>query len=243
LFIPLLTRRPPALTSFNPVGGLANLIAVYTASPTYCFSDAAGTVPCAVADPVYVWKDRSGNARDLTQATLAARPTLRQVSGKYVVRFDGTDDFIDRAHTQVGTTGQGYFYRGILNAAGNFPMVLVNRNNSREFRFNGTLRKIETLRNGGAVMGATAVPLATSFTAIATHNYGNDTCEVFYNGVSDATGPDIMDAAASPADLIRLGARSAGQFHWSGDLYEIGYLERPLSAAEVASIHAYLAAL
>jgi hypothetical protein len=234
-------RRKRA-AAFSPAT-LSGLVALYTASPTYCFSDAAGTVPCGAGDGVWVWKDRSGGARDLAQATAASQPKLQQVGGKWVVRFDGTDDLIDRAHTQVGTTGQAYFYRGILNAAGNFPMVLVNRNNSREFRFSGTLRRLETLRNGGSVTGATAVALATSFTGMASHNYVADTCEVFLNGVSDATGPDIMDAVSTPADLIRLGARSAGSFHWSGDLYEIGYLERPLTAAEVAQLHAYLAAL
>lgn len=64
----------------------------FTAGPSWCFTDAGATVPCGDTDPVYTWVDRSGNARNLSQATLASRPTLRLVSGKWYVRTDGIDD-------------------------------------------------------------------------------------------------------------------------------------------------------
>ena len=76
---------------------LLSLAAWYTAGPTWCFSDAGGTVPCNVGDAVQVWKDRTG-VFNVSQATAAARPTLQQVSGRYFVQFDGVNDELAAAH-------------------------------------------------------------------------------------------------------------------------------------------------
>ena len=39
------------------------------------FQDAAGTTPATNGDPVGLWKDKSGNSKDVTQATAGSRPT------------------------------------------------------------------------------------------------------------------------------------------------------------------------
>src|SRR5690606_33429828 len=59
------------------------------------YQDAAKTTPAtAEGHPVGAWEDRSGHGRDVTQATAAARPTLRLgvAGGEPAVRFDGVDD-------------------------------------------------------------------------------------------------------------------------------------------------------
>jgi len=60
------------------------------------FQDSAGTTPVTAAgQPVGYVGDKSGNGRNLLQATSAARPTLQQDgSGNYYLSFDGVDDFI-----------------------------------------------------------------------------------------------------------------------------------------------------
>jgi hypothetical protein len=52
----------------------------------------------ATSDPVGYWADKSGNARHLTQATSASRPTFLPtgISSKPALNFDGTDDNIWR---------------------------------------------------------------------------------------------------------------------------------------------------
>jgi hypothetical protein len=52
----------------------------------------------ASSDPVGYWADKSGNARHLTQATSASRPTFLPtgISSKPCLNFDGTDDTIWR---------------------------------------------------------------------------------------------------------------------------------------------------
>src|SRR5262245_63972414 len=67
-------------------------------SDTQTYQDSGFSTPAtADGDPVGGWKDQSGGARDVTQATSASRGTLKlsQVNGKPVVRFDGTDDFLE----------------------------------------------------------------------------------------------------------------------------------------------------
>ena len=98
---------------------LSGLAAWFTAGPSWCFTDAGGTVPCGDGDPVRVWKDRSGNARDLSQATSGNRPVLRSVSGRWWVQFDGVDDGLELSGFAPGsaatiaiahnTTGDGSF--------------------------------------------------------------------------------------------------------------------------------------
>jgi hypothetical protein len=48
-------------------------------------------------DPVATWADQSGNSRDFSQATSAARPTYKTniLNGKPVVRSDGVDDYLN----------------------------------------------------------------------------------------------------------------------------------------------------
>jgi hypothetical protein len=48
-------------------------------SPTTCFADLAGTVPCAPGDTCAFWRDTSGNDRHPVQATAAARPIFGRV--------------------------------------------------------------------------------------------------------------------------------------------------------------------
>lgn len=58
--------------------------------------DASLIVGLADSDPVSTWADASGNGRDAT-AVDATRPIYKTgiINGKPVVRFDGTDDFMD----------------------------------------------------------------------------------------------------------------------------------------------------
>ena len=54
---------------------------------------------------VSTWADRSGNGYDVSQATGANQPTLQtqEKGGSSIVRFDGTNDFLDRSDTGFPT--------------------------------------------------------------------------------------------------------------------------------------------
>ncbi len=81
-------------SGFNPAV-LANLEVWYRASPTTCFQDVGGTIPCGDTDLIYLNKDSSSNVRNISQATEASRPTLVLDSGKWSSHTDGSDDAIE----------------------------------------------------------------------------------------------------------------------------------------------------
>ena len=91
------TLRPANNFTPRSITGLALWLDASDASTL--FQDAAATTPAtATSDPVGAWLDKSGNARHLTQATSAARPSLltNGISSKPALNFDGTDDTIWR---------------------------------------------------------------------------------------------------------------------------------------------------
>lgn len=71
------------------VAAIASRLGYYVPSPIFCFSDAGGTVPCALTDPIRVWKCSLGVGPDFAQATLGWGPTLEQVGGRWVARSSG----------------------------------------------------------------------------------------------------------------------------------------------------------
>lgn len=66
-------------------------------------------------DPIPTWPDRSGNGRDLTQATSTKRPTWRfdPTSGTGIVQFDGVDDYMKTPAFASPTAGVHVF--AVLN--------------------------------------------------------------------------------------------------------------------------------
>jgi hypothetical protein len=65
---------------------------------TALWLDAAdsGTIT-TVSGAVSQWNDKSGNARNAAQSTAGNRPALTTVSGLQVLRFDGSNDFMNIA--------------------------------------------------------------------------------------------------------------------------------------------------
>lgn len=77
---------------------------LWIADPLYCFTDAAGTIPCKNGDPVYRMNDLCGTMH-ATQPNLALRPYLRQIGGLWALEFLAVGDFMDvsaRGSTLIG---------------------------------------------------------------------------------------------------------------------------------------------
>lgn len=75
--------------------------------------DGCTTAATNDGDVVGCWQDQSGNGRNATQATTAAKPTFQNgsgdtVNGKGVIRLDGTDDFLTVAHAAALNGASGY---------------------------------------------------------------------------------------------------------------------------------------
>lgn len=94
---------------------------IYTGSTPFVPTDIAGlklwidanTLALSDNDPVATWTDLSGNGNDADQATSGNRPLYKTniQNGKPIIRFDGTDDFLEIANTSIvgGEAGMTVF--------------------------------------------------------------------------------------------------------------------------------------
>jgi PKD repeat protein len=215
------------------------------ASTTYCFTDAGGTVACADGDPVRVWKDRSGNSRDLSQGTLGNRPLYRANSGNPYVEFDGTDDFMSAAYSPGALAGATMLASARLTANGSFPVIFTQRPGETEFRGNAASRQISvtTSNGGGNVTDPSALATTTDYTIGFVTTYGAASgCSVYRDGTAVATGTDNSTTSATPTTL-NISGRSAGSLPWVGRIYGLVFCPAAISGANVTLLHTYLAAL
>lgn len=189
MIFPILTSRLPVSAPQWTPAALPSLALWLTAGPTWCFSDAGGTVPCVDTDPVQVWKDRSGNAYNLLQATSGNRPTLRLVSGAWVVRYDGVDDRMSVSTAGAQPTGKniavmwhGRINNGIVlpfsRVGGSSPQWIIRQQNN-QIHFNAYL---------GTGFGDIVV-------ASANHTLGTTGC---YIGQYDGSAVTISIDRAAP---------------------------------------------
>jgi hypothetical protein len=110
-------------SAFSPLSitGLALWLDASDASTLFQASN--GTTPAtADTNPIGYWGDKSGNGRNVTQATAGKKPLLKTAiqNGKNVVRFDGTDDALTGGDTlDIRTYSQATFVVGAGGASGN----------------------------------------------------------------------------------------------------------------------------
>lgn len=99
-------NRVSASAGFDPAS-VAGLVLNFVASPAYCFSDSAGTTPCAVNDPVGCWKSKSGTY-SFTNASAAStsRHFKQDAGGKFYVDFGGgANDGLNNATAPTALNG------------------------------------------------------------------------------------------------------------------------------------------
>jgi len=70
---------------------------LWVADPAYVFTGSDGSGAASDGSDTGYVRDLCGNARPLTQATTAAKPKLRLLSGRWGFVFDGTDDLLATA--------------------------------------------------------------------------------------------------------------------------------------------------
>ncbi len=82
------------------------------------FQDTGGTTPAVLGDdPVGLWKDQSGAARDISQGTGAQKPLLKlaQVNGLPGVQFDASNDIMSSsAAMSTFITNSAYTVMGVV---------------------------------------------------------------------------------------------------------------------------------
>lgn len=134
----------PAAAGFDPNFPLSisGLQAWYDADDASTFTFSSGNV-------VSQWNDKSGNARHLTQGTVANQPTRSGVlNGRTTVVFDGVNDGMASALTASSRT-QGTFVVLKPTASG-VKTIRGSSGNGNQFRTNAFV--LETLKQSVALL-------------------------------------------------------------------------------------------
>ena len=143
----------------------------FEAHPDYCFSDSGGTISCGDGDPIYVWKDRSGNNLSFEQSTESSRPVLREFCGTWYVYFDGTDDSMTTSNISSVSRPYSWFLveRTVTNqstsraltSTDTNSLISLSRSGSNSFFATNNLSDSYASTAGthtGAVVAAAGVP-------------------------------------------------------------------------------------
>lgn len=182
---------------------------------------------------VTTWGDKSGNSRNMTQATGTAQPT-RQTNvqnGMAVVRFDGTSDYMATASS--GVSAQPYSWVGLFkpNAVNVYKRILQG--------LTPDAGNIEHTAGAQWVLyaGSAASNVGTSYAAwtIAIPTYNGSSSTLWVNGSQQGTTYGLGTLTPS---VLRLS--STGDF-FSGDMGEVLFIGGTLASGDRQKIEGYLA--
>lgn len=207
-------------------------------------------------DPVITWPDSSGNGRDLTQATASKRPTYltNQANGLACVRFDGVDDYLQRA-TEIVTYTGGYmavYVSRMLSTAGVGSYLLFNMFSNATNALIDCWHRVETATTTQPVMRLVIAgsfpevrgPLASGITtwrssvgiasaAESEHVYHNH--EPLFGSVGSMAMP-----ASGLSWPVQLGAYWDGTVNFKGDVAEVLFVNRIPTGMEMGKLFTYL---
>lgn len=207
------------------------------------FTTSAGSTLASVDGPVGRIEDKSGNANHATQATAAARPTLRQTAGGlYYLEFDGVDDQLLFA---VGLTGNTALTNHVAAAkkgtqTGRRAFLVLGAGGIRQgvdSGYGATADKYNFSIGGVADLTGSVANFPGTVLQTATKNSARD--YVYReNGAQQAAVTDT--ANLSLTDTAQLGARYAAISQ--GDIYGAVVRGALSTASEIAAAEAWLAA-
>lgn len=218
------------------------------ADPATLYTDAGTTLVSADGQAVQQVNDKSGNARNLSQATSTKRPLYHTGSGKPYLDFDGVDDFMASAsYAPQDASGQHWYAISayIANSA-TTPQMLALLNDgssaiSRAACTSGNSQCVATSSGGtDNPDSGPAITSATPFVMIAAIT--STTVEVFLNNVSD--GATTLTITPSGNSGILYLASNVGALWFAGmRLYGLVQGSGTLSSTDRANLQAYMAAL
>lgn len=208
----------------------------------------ASAISGADGDAVATWPDSSGNARNLTQGTAAARPTLKLsvYNGKACVRFDGVDDVLSVASQNLNATWgitdsvTVWLVSKTPDSANQRVFYWTSSSGANDFgswhRFGGSVYwDFGNISGGGRINGA--VSQNANLRAAVYYRSGS-TGTVYVDGTSVLTSSGFSDSLDSGSGTLTVGPRSGEQY--AADICEFGVINRAISGDERTSLNTYL---
>lgn len=211
-------------------------------------------------DPVGAWPDGSGNGRNATQSTAAAKPTLQRAAynGHNALRFDGVDDVLVVANTLLPFTNTvtllAVFKLAGSGAGQQFTFASAYDNVGTESGYNvaynvNEASVVEFWKRAG-IAGVSSQGLNTAYTPntnlhVLTILSGTGTNSIRQDGTAQTlTRTGGTDAILDPEAVTgAIGATSqqAGFSAYSNwDLMELHVWERQLATGEAQWAERYL---
>jgi hypothetical protein len=205
------------------------------------------------AGAIATWPDKSGNARNATQATATNQPTATAaaMNGRTVARFDGNDylalsDQISLAALTVAVVWKGSGQDGrLVDQRGTGPTGAVQGWVLWDRRALTTL--IHNLYDDGAgnSIGTRNVTVSTTLPNLTVNTYASSEPVYYLNG--SVMGEKIQQAGGNlgsivTTNLIHLGTQltSKDSQFFTGDMAEVLIWNRVLTTAERQQVEKYL---
>lgn len=239
------TVDQPVTPPFTPLD-LPGLMGWWSTGPQWCFTDAAAATPAGDTDPIRVRVERSGTGLDFTQATTAARPTLRLSGSRWVGRNDGVDDTMQLATATCQPTAAGLCVvwvgtvnNDIVQMVARYGAFAPQWSLARKF---GLAQFTAQLGAGFAdgVVAAAALPNGTRAVVIAQYDRTAGKVSI---SVNRAAPTEVASALGwwfpVSSEPIELGDVDGGFNPLDGDV-ETLILCAPLSAGDRSSLLTYL---
>ena len=213
------------------------------------------------SSPVSTWSDQSGNGNDVTQGTGAAQPAWvdAQLNGLPVLRFDGTDDYLDgpASNALIGDGQEDLTTIVVYNTMSTSRQYISslkrttgsNSLYSLEINYDGTgdnsgyagfLTQDEA--NSGFSRLVDAGPWNDDSPVLMISMVDDSNRELFINGTSRGTDTDGMFDASGNTGAFTIGGFDGTQLDFDGDIAEYMIFTRALNSAERIVIENYLAA-
>jgi hypothetical protein len=199
----------------------------------------AADIPGVDGDAITSWVDRSTAGNNMSQTTVAAKPTLKLniANGQPVARFDGGDSMVPTAEI----TGSPVHIFAVLrpsNVANYYTIMGRTTTGALQLRQTNT-GIMQMNKSGVALIGTASTPMsAVQFNNINA-SYSNPNYAFRLNGADDGSGASAQTVTA----INRLGSNyTASPELYLGDMAEVLVFNSVLSAGDRGSIENYLKA-
>lgn len=201
--------------------------------------DASQLTGLADGDPIATSPDRSGNARDLTQATAAKRPTFKTgiLNGNPVMRFDGVDDRLVSPAFTLAQPNTVFVVASTTNAGTGQRFIADGVNGSGRNAVYVTAQKWAVYAGSTGTVSSQALSTGVH---LIDYVFDNTARSLFVDSVGGTAG---NAGGASLIGGVVLGDEGpTGGFNWPGDIAEYLFYNAAVSAANILLVRAYLKA-
>ena len=227
-------------------------------SSTLFDATAGGSLVTTDGAAVARWADKSGNNRNLIQATTNARPFLKTSikNGKNVIRFDGTNDVLGLSNAtltnNISAVTMFAVFRSTRSLSPNVYQTAIHQSigtNSNSTR--ASIYATDTTEVGGRRLDSNsyqfvkANTLSTNEWVIAgsIHNYQAATLTAFKNGSGTSRVGGFQtsgNTSATNSQLISVGGTSDANEWLNGEIAEVIIYNSALTTTQRQAVEAYL---